>query len=149
MWEMILQFVRDIFNRQEIQLDHVHSVQRTYPTQADSTILTSGTADWEWGALTEVVPAAAINAPFDIHWMGIGRVSATDAVYEVKIFAGAVGSEVEIGQMRTYRQATQSGSAPSPMTTPIQLAGTRISARCAVEDGGSKTIGIALFYHTY
>lgn len=149
MWEMIWQYVRDIFGNQHIQLDHIHSKQHTFPTQADSLVLTSGTADWAWGTLTEIIPANTITAPFDIHWVGIGRVSATDAVYEVELFAGAEGFEVEIGQFRVYRQATQSGAAPTPMQTPIQPANTRISARCAVEDGGDKTIGIALFYHTY
>jgi len=137
--EMIFDFLKTVYKS-------LHAKQNTYPTLADSIVLTSGVGDWELGSLVEVIPANFVCYPFEINFVGIGEASATGAVYEIELFAGAVGSELEIGQCRAYRQANQSGSSPSPMSTPIQPKGTRISARCAVEDGGSETIKIALFY---
>ena len=75
--------------------------------------------------------------------------SAIKDTYEVELYAGAVGEEEEIGQFRAFRQSNQAGAAPSPMMTPIQPANTRISAKCATENGGCDTINIAVFYHTY
>lgn len=107
--------VQQLYDNQHIQLEHIHSAQKTYPTMANSIVLTTGSgAAWTLGNFIEVVPANATTSPFDIHWMGIGAVSAVAAVYEVELYAGAIGAEVEIGQCRAYRQAQQSGAAPSP-----------------------------------
>lgn len=140
----------------EVQVDFFQALckmlcrqQRTYPTMADSIVLTSGAGDWEVGALTEVIPAGIIEVPFAIGFIGLGLVSATQTVYEIELFKGEIGAEVEIGQTRAFRQMQQSGSAPSPCQTEILPAGTRISARCATGGIGAETIGIAVFYKQY
>lgn len=154
MWAVVYSVMKKLLDQiiasQHIQLEHIHSAQKTYPTMMNSIVLTTGSgAAWTLGNFIEVIPANAITSPFDIHWIGIGAVSAVGAVYEVELYAGALGAEVEIGQCRAYRQAQQSGAAPSPMMTAIMPANTRISAKVACSDATAETIAIALFYHTY
>lgn len=140
----------------EVQVDFyiallkmMHRKQSTIPTLDDSVILTSGAEDWQPGALVEIAATGLIDKPFAITHIGFGVVSATQTVYEIELFAGAEGQETEICQTRAFRQAQQSGSAPSPCPSEILPAGTRISARCATQGTGAETIGIAIFYNTF
>lgn len=134
---------------QEILHEHIHSRQKTKPTLADSLILTGGATAWALGNKVEIFAADEVLYPFDIHWIDIGSVSAIGDVYEIELYSGLAGFEVEIGQCRAYRQANQSGAAPSPMMTSMMPAGTRITAACANTTGGNETIAISVFYHEY
>lgn len=147
--EKAMRQLLDIIADQEIQLEHIHSRQKTKPTLANSIILTGGATAWALGSKVEIFSAGEVAYPFDIHWIGIGEVSAIGDVYEIELYSGSVGQEVEIGQCRAYRQAQQSGAAPSPMMTVVLPAGTRVTAACANTTGGNKTIAIAIFYHEY
>jgi hypothetical protein len=140
---------KQVLVNQEIQLDHIHSQQKTIPTLADSIILTGGVAAWTLGSKTQVVATNHITKEFDIHYIGLGTVSEASTVYEIQFFAGEVGQEVLIGTIRAFRQSNQAGTSPIPMMTPKLPAGTRISAACATGNGGSDTIAIAIFYHEY
>lgn len=154
MWAVVYSVMKRLLDQiiasQHIQLEHIHSAQKTYPTMANSIVLTTGSGTaWTAGNFIEVVPANGITSPFDIHWISIGSVSLVGGTYYIELYSGAIGLEVSIGQCRAYRQANQAGAAPSPMTTAIQSANTRISAKVACSDATAETIGIALFYHTY
>jgi hypothetical protein len=127
---------------------HIHSAQKVYPTLAAGVTLTGGAGAWELGAKTEIVPISTITAPFDIHYINPGAASATDT-YELVLYKGAEGAEIEIGRCRIVRAAAQSGTAPTPMMTELLLSNARISAAIATSGGGSDTIAISIFYHTY
>ena len=148
--KQLLEDTNELLSNQEIQLDHIHGIQRVYPTLANGVTIASGNVGWALSAaFTEIVPAAAIGDPFDIHFINVEAVSDVGDVYEVHLYSGAISSEVEIGMFRAYREANQSGSAPAPMLTAILPSDTRISAKAACEDGGEDTITIAIYYHTY
>ena len=140
---------RQVLVNQEIQLDHIHSQQKTIPTLADSIILTGGVPAWTLGSKTQIVATDQISNDFDIHYIGLGVVSEVATVYEIQFFAGEIGQEVLIGTIRAFRQSNQAGTSPIPIMTPKLPAGTRISAACATGNGGSDTIAIAIFYHEY
>lgn len=127
--------------------EHTHKEQKVYPELADPITLTSAGGAWNLGTIVEIVPVNTITEDFDIHYIAFSSASATDD-YEVKLYSGLGGSEVEIAATKTYKQAVQAGSAPSPITTPIQPANTRISAALATGTGGD-TIDMAIFYHEY
>ena len=145
----VMQSQIELLAGQDVQLEHIHSVQKTKPTLANSFVLTGGVAAWGVGAKLEIFAANEVTHPFDIHWVGLGNVSDVGAVYEIILYSGLVGAEVEIGHCRVFRQANQAGTAPCPMMTPLLPANTRISAACASTNGGSKTIEVAFFYHEY
>lgn len=128
-------------------IEHVHSEQKVYPELADPITLESASGAWNLGTIVEIVPVDTITSDFDIHFIAFSSANATDD-YEIKLYSGLGGAEVEIATTKTYKQAVQAGSAPSPITTPIQSANTRISAALA-SGTGSDTIDITIFYHEY
>jgi hypothetical protein len=127
--------------------EHIHHSQKVFPTLSDPITLTSAGGAWNLGTIVEVVPVDTITSDFDIHWLAFSSASATDD-YEIEIYSGLGGAEVLIASTKTYKQATQAGSAPSPVMTPIQPANTRISAAVASGTGGDD-IDISIIYHEY
>lgn len=127
---------------------HVHNQSRVYPTLANGVVVTGGAGVWQLGAFVEIIPANAIASAFDIHWINFEDASATD-VYEFVLYKGLGGSEVEIGRIRTIRDAAQSGTAKVPIQIPAQNANTRISAKVASKSGGGDTVTVSVYYHIY
>lgn len=137
-----------VLANQHIMMEHIHSAQKVYPTLADGVTLTGHATAWTLGNKTEVVPVNTITSEFDIHYLNIGAASVTDT-FEIVLYKGLAGAEVEIGRVRAVRAAAQSGTAPMPMLTNMIPANTRISAALASASGGGDTLELALFYHTY
>lgn len=129
-------------------LRQIHSEQKVYPSLTDGVTLTGGAGAWALGNFQEIIPANAITSPFDIHFANIGAASANDT-YEIVLYKGALGSEIEIGRFRTTRVSNTSGTAPVPVLTPLLPANTRVSAKLASGTGGGDTVVGSLFYHTY
>ena len=138
----------EVLYNQHIMDEHFHSPQKVYPTLADGVTLTAHNTAWTLGNKTEIVPVNTITSPFDIHFLNIGLASATDT-YELVLYKGLAGAEIEIGRVRVIRAAAQSGTAPMPMLTAILPANTRISGALASASGGGDTLELALIYHTY
>lgn len=122
---------------------HVHQQARCYPTLADPVNLVSGSASaWDVGTITEIIPADTITNKFDIHFLEISDISATDN-YELVLYGGASGSEEEIARVRFSQEG------PRPIQIPIQDPNTRISAALACADGDGATCDVSVYYHTY
>jgi len=133
----------------EILEDHAHGSSKVYPTMADGVVVIGGVAPWTVeDDTTEVIPSGVTTDYFDIHYVNVEAVSASD-VYELVLFAGAIGSEVEISRMRTVRTSTPSGVSSHPVQGPIQDAGTRISAKVASDGGSAEAMTITVTYHHY
>lgn len=137
-----------IYSRAYIQDIHTHAAQKVYPTLANGVTLTGGVGAWALGEFAEVIPVNTVTSPFDIHFLNIGAVSATDT-YEMVLFSGLAGAEVEIGRARVVRTAAQSGTAPVPFQCSVLPANTRISSKVASASGGGDTLVFSAFYHTY
>ena len=127
--------------------EHFHSEQKVYPELANAVTLTSAGGAWNLGAIVEIIPINTITSDFDIHYIQFSEPTAKDD-YEIKLYSGAISSEVLISSVKTYKEANQSGTAPSPVTTAVQPANTRISAAIATGTGGD-SIDVAVFYHEY
>lgn len=138
----------DIVSDLEIISDHIHGAQKVYPTLANGVTLTGAAGAWALGAKTEIIPASTVASIFDLHFVNIGAVSATDT-YEVVFYKGDALSEVEIGRCRVVRTAAQSGTAPVPIMTERLPANTRVSAAVASSSGGSDTLVLSVCYHVY
>lgn len=145
----VMQSQIELLVGQEIQLEHIHGIQKTKPTLQNSIVLTGGTAAWQVGAKTVIFDTNEVTHPFDVHWVGLGNVTDVGSVYEIILYSGLAGAEIEIGHCRVFRQANQAGTAPCPMMTPLLPANTRITAACASTNGGNKTIEVAFLYHEY
>lgn len=127
---------------------HIHDGARCYPTLASGKVVTGSASSWGLGAFVEIVPVNTITDAFDIHYIVFEAVSATD-VYELVLYSGLAGAEVEIGRVRTARESATSGAADVPFMCYVQAPNTRISAKVASSSGGSDTVTISIFYHTY
>lgn len=128
---------------------HIHSAMKVYPTLADGVTITGAVAAWTLGTIVEIVPASTITDNFDIHWLIIEEVSANDR-YEIVLYSGGAGSEVEIGRQKTVRNTTAGNGVISiPFQTEIIAANSRISAAIASKSGGSDTMDISIGYHEY
>jgi len=126
---------------------HAHQPAKCYPTLADGVVVAGGAGAWALGNFVEVIPANAINKAFDIHYINVEAASAND-VYEIVLYSGLLGAEVEIGRARTYKTAAIAGANSVQVQVPAQLANTRVSAKVASSSGGD-SLTVSTFYHTY
>lgn len=133
---------------------HVHGESFCYPELANDISVTSGTGSWgTGGSITQIVPSGALNeSAFDLHWININNIS-NDGFYYIEIYAGEPGSEVLIGNTRSWRDSTFFGGQTSIGTKRIQIAqqpsGTRISAKLYSSNAGTATIEISFEGHYY
>ena len=126
---------------------HIHNPAKVYPTLANGIIVAGGVGAWTLGNFVEVIPANTITTDFDIHWVHVESVSATD-IYELVLYSGLSENEVEIGRVRTSRESAQSGATDVPIQIAPQHANTRISAKLASKSGNNN-MTISFYYHEY
>lgn len=126
--------------------EHIHARSNVYPTLAAGVTITAGAA-WTLGNYAVIVPANTITQPFDIHYMNIGSASANDT-YEIVLYSGADGSEVEIGRVRFTRNSTQYSPPLIPITTDIVAKNSQIKAKIASSAGSNNAVA-SIYYHTY
>lgn len=126
---------------------HIHRPAKCYPTLANGITINGGASAWQLGSFVEIIPANTITSAYDIHWVCVESVSATDT-YELVLYSGSVGNEIEIGRVRTARESATAGATDVPIQIPPQSANTRISAKLASQSGGDNMI-ISIYYHQY
>lgn len=126
---------------------HVHNPAKCYPSLANGVTITGGAGAWVLGSFVEVIPVNTLTTMFDIHWIIFESASANDT-YELILYRGLAGSEIEIGRIRTRRESTQSGASNAPIQIPAQAANTRISAKVASSSGGDN-VTISVILHDY
>ena len=136
-----------LFGRNKQELDHVHSAQQVYPTEADGVALATAAGDWALGTITEIVPINTIANEFDIHEVLVEDVNFQDKTYELVLYYGA--DDIECGRTRFAAGSVKGGVPAVAMQTLLLPANVRIRGRLAIEDGGSKTAKVSLRYHEY
>ncbi len=144
-----------LFGRHQQQIEHIHSVQRVYPTQAeevggnegDGVTLTTAAGNWALGTIGQIVPASKITNAFDIHEVLVEDVNTQDKTYELVLYYGA--GDTECGRTRFAATSNKGGVPAVAMQTVRIPADSRIRGRLAIEDGASKTAKISLRYHVY
>ena len=126
---------------------HDHSAAMVYPTMTVGVDVTKDVAPWTLGAFAVIAPAGAIGAEFDIHGLNFDSVP-NAGTYEIVLYAGPDGGEVEIGRTRFTRQASDV-STEVPFQTPITAAGSQIKAKLAGSNGNATTVPTSIRYHLY
>ena len=127
---------------------HVHEPAKCYPTLANAATFSSGEAAWAESAIQELIPANTITTPFDIHYLNV-EAAGTNTTYEISLWSGLAGAEVEIGRVRTVKQTVVAGFNSVPIQIPPQPANTRISVKIATPTANVDTIDFSVFYHRY
>lgn len=128
-------------------LEHIHKEAKVYPTLADCVTVTSGAGDWALGSFVEVVPINTITEEFDIHQVIIETFNTKNKTYELVIYYG--GSDTEAGRIRFQSGDNKGNVDNGAFQTPLISENSKIRAKLAIEDGGSKTACISIRYHTY
>ncbi len=139
--------VASLFGQLRELIEHVHTVQKVYPTLADGVTLTTAIGDWGLGTITEIVPANTITIEFDIHEVLVEDVNTQDKTYELVLYYGA--GDTECVRVRFAATSNKGGVPAQFAMTPLIPANSRVRAQLAIEDGGSKTIKLSLRYHEY
>ena len=142
----ILNTVLAIDADSEINQDHIHGVNKVYPTLAAGVpIVSSGTA-WVLGNFVEVVPANTITTIFDIHFIKVEGFDKT-GTYCLVLYQGA--GDTEVGRCRLTRDSNTPTYGYSPFMTPLIPANARIRAKVAHSANPAATLTISIAYHTY
>lgn len=128
--------------------DHFHHISKCHPETGAGTTVTGSADANALGDYAVLVATNAITSPFDIHYIGIENMSANDT-YILHLYAGADGSESEIGCIRVIKTATSDPSVRFPIGTPVVAKNTQIKAKLATVGGGSDTMTISIGYHIY
>jgi hypothetical protein len=131
---------------------HVHDSAKVYPTGADPITVTTSNAggghEWEHGTKVQIIPANTITTKFDIHWVLISAISATDD-YELKLWKGAEGVETLVATIAFVRNSNFSQEGNMPIQVSPIAANTRIAASIACGDSDGATAAVKLYYHAY
>lgn len=137
-----------LFAHAYTQLAHTHSAQKVYPTLANGVTITGAAGAWALGAFAVIVPANTIPNPFDIHHLNVAAYNSSDT-FEIVLYSGPNGAEVEIGRVRVTRISNVGASPHVVMMTPLIAANSQIKAKVASQNGTSNTITISIIYHEY
>jgi hypothetical protein len=133
---------------------HIHGRTFIFPDLANDFVLTSGAGAWGTaGAFIELIPENAIDSAFDLHWMDIHNMT-EDAEYQVKLYSGLIGAEVEIEPgVRAFRDsvflAGEETTGARPLQIPQQPSNTRISAKLFSSNAGTAQASINIKGHRY
>ena len=129
--------------------EHAHKAAQAIPTGAAGVVVTCGDSNaWDLGNFAVLIATNAIDEDFDIHFIVMEAMSA-NATYEVVLYSGADGSEVEIGRVRVVRITNQVRSEDLPFQCQLQAANAQIKAKVMSSTGALDTVTMSLYYHTY
>ncbi|MFA5401808.1 MAG: hypothetical protein WC359_15255, partial [Dehalococcoidia bacterium] len=118
--------------------EHNHGSQFVRPTGAVPIVLTAGAA-WTLGDFSaDIIAAADITNPFDLHWAELSGPD-TNASYEIVLYYGA--ADTEYCRCAFTRTGVFTSSITVPLQGPIIPAGSRIRAKLMSDQAGV-TVGI-------
>lgn len=129
---------------------HIHSKAGLYPLGTGGVTITKDAGAWAAvpGTKTQIIPVNTITSPFDIHWLSISAISA-NGEYEIYLYSGLAGFEVEIAVIPATRSAVQSQEGSAFCMTPLVEANTRISAALRGSPAGAENLVVKIGYHIY
>jgi hypothetical protein len=129
----------------KIAAAYVHAQARVYPTLAGGVSVVCGTNPWTLGSFAVVIPANTIALPYIIDMVDVASLSVIDT-YELVLYYGADGAEVEAGRIR-FSRSTLNIAGPNRIQTEIIPANSQIKAKIASGIGSSETAIISFNYH--
>lgn len=134
----------------EIINDHLHPASTfIYPATGVITLTKAIGVNAPYTTKTEVVPANAIAAPFDLHFLTISGISANGS-YRIALFTGAPGSEVEEPFIfEAVRSSVQSQEGRQSIVTRRFPANTRISFALSGNMNNAESVSLVIKGHPY
>lgn len=139
---------RTVLGYTNVVYQHIHNRAYCYPSLADGVLLSTGNGSWVLGNIIEIVPQNTIQDRYDIHFLVSEGASSSD-IYEIVLYSGNIGSEVEIARVRTSKETNNSGTSNIPIQIAPLNSNTRLSARIASQSSGIDTMTVSIFYHIY
>ena len=127
---------------------HAHSACMVYPSMSAGVNVTKNAAAWTLGAFAVIIPSNTISDSFDIHGINFDSV-ATNGIYEVVLYSGPDGSEVEICRTRITRTASSDIELEAAVQTPINAANSQIKAKLAGSNTSAAIVVMTVRYHLY
>lgn len=131
---------------------HAHGAGIKYPKYSVSgayfKTVTSAAGAGVHGTKVEIIPANGVAVAFDLHWLELTGISAVGE-YEVKLWKGLSGAEVEIGAYCYARSSNFAREGSKAILIKQQAANERISISIACSATGGKTTRFAVEGHTY
>ena len=128
-------------------LSQVANISKVYPTLADGVQVIAGVGAWQLGSFAVVVPASTITSNFSIYSISIEDYLGGAGAFELILYSGANGAEVEICSTRIYRSGTYGYAGMVNVRTPITLGNSQIKAKLASQTGGSQSLVISIYYN--
>jgi hypothetical protein len=139
--------------------EHLHAGSLVLNTQAAPITISKTNSAWSdfSNMITEICSAGAMSTliganngnSFDVHWAILSSISAAGE-YELALYKGASGSEIEIARVAFNRgAAAPTQSINKPIITERMDKVTRISAALTGSTAVANTVDIKLEGHAY
>jgi hypothetical protein len=125
---------------------YVHSQSRVYPSLADDIVVTGGNAPWTLGNYVVLIPENAVDSHFVISAIDISACSTLDK-YELVLYAGPDGSEIEVGRKRFSKIALANNPIAIIFVTEIIHTNSQVKAKLASKTGGNSTVTFSINYN--
>ena len=141
--------VDTVSGRLEQARQHVHNTARVYPTMAAGVPIEAGdtVGGWDLGAVTQIIPATTIDAPYDLHWVNIENMT-HNGIYELVLYAG--DPDVEIARVRFARTDNFTKREALFVESAVIAADARVRGAVACSDAGAgRIVTVSLGYHRY
>lgn len=131
---------------QELDDDHIHSLQLVAPFGASPVNVVAGAGAWTLGAFSnDFLATGFVPIRFDLHWVNISNIGANDD-YEIVFYYGLADI------VACYASFTRSG--PQVVSFQVHLqsvilpAGSRVRAKMRSAMGGN-ICNAKIYYHEY
>lgn len=126
---------------------HLKNPNKVYPSLQNGIRVIAAVGFWSLGDFAEIIPIGAITNRYNIYAIVIEN-SNTEDIYELVLFKGAVGEEVEVGRIRFMKSDKKGqGSSTIEFKSKCFDANERISAKIASSLGSNGYVDISIFYN--
>ena len=124
----------------------VFKERKVYPSLNDPIQITKDSGAWAaHGTPTEIVPVSTLTSKIEIDYINVSTISAVGS-YELILYTGLAGFEVEFAKRSIDRTATHSQEGYIPVNS-IQIdPNTRISASLSGSPAGTESLYLKLSY---
>ncbi len=131
---------------------HIHMPGYVYPRNGTNVdVITSATAS-TFGDFAELVPADAIPAPFDTHWVNVANIS-HNGTYVIQLHIVENASLQTIVRYLTEFSVTRLDNFTKSSQVYVQMpaipGGSRIGVRALKGTGTAGTVSLNIHYHEY
>lgn len=120
---------------------------KVYPSLQNGSRVIAAVGTWVLGDYVEIIPLNAITEIYNIYAIVIEN-SNTEDIYELVLYKGTTGNEVEIGRVR-FMKSDKKGQGSSTIEFRCKCLGAneRVSAKIASSLGSNGYVDISVLYN--